>query len=137
MTMKPAPLPTQLTKPYFDAAAQGQLCVQYCNSCDRHFLYPRQWCPFCWSMDLRWRPTSGRGVVIACTAVHQAPYPAYATDVPYLLAIIRLDEGAQLMANVIKCPTDQCWVGMSVRATFEWRRAVMIPQFAPLNADGD
>jgi len=129
VSAKPVPTPDEISRPYFEAAARGELLIQRCSRCQTWFLYPRRWCPNCWALDPPWTRASGRGEVIACTIVYQAPYEAYAEDAPYALAIVRLLEGAQMMANVIGCDPRAVKVGTAVEVQFEPRGDVTIPQF--------
>jgi uncharacterized OB-fold protein len=134
MTPKPVPVVTELTRRYWEASSRGELVVQHCGECGEWFLYPRHWCPSCWAPEPPWETASGRGTVIACTTVHQAPYPAYEPDVPYVLAIVRLAEGAQLMANVVGCDPARVEVGTAVEVTFEDRQGIGVPQFRPVES---
>jgi hypothetical protein len=129
MTQKPLPTPTPVTAAYWEAAARDELQLQRCRRCDERFLYPRLWCPKCWSMSLAQERASGRGAVIACTTVYQAPSSAYQDDVPYVVAIVRLREGPQLMANVVGCDPTAVEVGTQVTVAFEDRDDMRIPQF--------
>jgi uncharacterized OB-fold protein len=129
VTAKPLPTPTAITSAYWEAAQRGELQLQRCRRCDERFLYPRLWCPRCWSADLGEEAASGRGIVVACTTVHQAPSAAYARDVPYVVAIVRLLEGPQLMTNVVGCGPSDVRVGSEVCVTFEDRGAMRVPQF--------
>lgn len=132
--MKPKPLPrvSRFTAPYWDAAREGRFLLQRCRRCQRTIYYPRPWCPHCWSASLDWTPASGRGEVITYTVVHQAPSPAFASDVPYILAVARLEEGPQMMANVLGVEPNRMRVGLAVRIVFEERSdGFRVPQFAP------
>lgn len=131
MSAKPVPRITELNRPYWEGAAAGELRVQRCRKCAVRFLYPRKWCPVCWTLDPMWEAVSGHGEIIACTIVTQAPFESYATDGPYAIAIIKLDEGPQLMTNIVGCPVEQVRVGMKVRVTFERRGETTVPQFMP------
>jgi uncharacterized OB-fold protein len=135
MTPKPVPAVTALTRPYWEAASRGELIVQHCHRCGQWWLYPRPWCPACWAPDPEWARASGQGTVTACTTVHQAPYPAYEPDVPYVLAVVRLAEGAQLMVNIVGCDPASVEVGTAVEVTFEARQGMHVPQFRPAGAD--
>ena len=75
--------------------------------------------------------------MITFTIVHHPPSPAFAGDTPYVLAVVGLSEGPQMMANLVgpdsttpMAPGDVT-VGMPVRVTFETRGDVAIPQFEP------
>lgn len=131
MTTKPVPTPSALSAPYWDGAARGELVCQRCGNCGAHFLHAREWCPACGSAALQWVATSGNGEVLTYAVVHHAPYEAFERDVPYVIAIVRLREGAQLMCNIVDVDTSKVDVGMAVSVTFEERGAVTLPQFRP------
>lgn len=131
MIALPVPSPTALTQPYWDAAKRRELAFQRCSQCGAAFLYPRPWCPNCWAPDPQWEVASGLGVVIGFSVVHQAPYASYAARVPYVVAIVALSEGPQLMANIVDCNPAVVHVGLEVGVTFEERGDVALPQFSP------
>ena len=61
--MKPSPEPNELSRPYWEAAAQGRLLLQYCAACGKVRHYPRLLCDDCYSDAVAWKPGSGRGTV--------------------------------------------------------------------------
>lgn len=129
MTAKPLPPVTALSAPYWRGTAAGELRVQHCRSCDHRFLYARALCPNCWRTDLEWEKASGRGAIMALTTVHQPPYAAFAEDVPYRIAIVRLEEGAQMMANIVGDRAPDAAIGDAVEVLFEQRGDIAVPQF--------
>ncbi len=132
MNNKPVPEVSLSTKPYWDAAQEGKLKIQRCSSCAAYVFYPRPWCPACLSLKLEWTEVSGRGEVITYTIMYQPSFEAYASSVPYILAVIHLAEGPQMMANVLNCPLDAVRVGLPVKVTFEERQSgFKVPQFEP------
>ena len=129
---KPLPRVSAFTRPYWEAARGGRFVLPRCRRCGEHVYYPRPWCPRCWSTALDWVETSGRGRIITYTVVHQAPSQAFADEVPYVLAVARLTEGPQMMANVIRIDPARVRIDMPVRVVFEERQdGFHIPQFAP------
>ncbi|MBL8999449.1 MAG: OB-fold domain-containing protein, partial [Gemmatimonadetes bacterium] len=54
-------------------------------------------------------------------------------DVPYVLALVDLDEGLRFMCNVLRCDPAQVRIGMPVRVCFESRPGSeqKIPQVEP------
>lgn len=131
---KPLPRPTPGAEHYWASATRGEFVLPHCRACDRVFFYPRRWCPHCFGQDLDWRAASGRGRVYSYSVVHQAPFPAYQADVPYVLAVIELEEGPRMMANVLHCDPAEVQVDMPVEVTFERRGEMQIPQFQPLRS---
>lgn len=131
MTAKPTPRVTALTRPYWDAAREHRLVLQHCRACGVCVHYPRPWCPACWSADLEWRDSTGRGRVHTFSVVHQPPFDAF-SDVPYVLAVIKLEEGPQIMANVVNIDPAEVRVDLGVRVCYEEREGgFVVPQFEP------
>lgn len=129
---KPLPRVNETTRPYWDAAREGRLSIQRCRGCRTWICYPRAWCPSCWSTDLEWADASGRGRVVTYSIVHQAPFESYAGDAPYVLAVVKLDEGPQMMANVLEVDPAKMAIDMPVEVTFETRTGgFAVPQFRP------
>ena len=116
---KPIPQPDFLTQPFWDGTKAGELRVQRCQSCDTKFFYPRERCPECLSNKLEWVKVSGRGRVYTFTVVRQPGNPAFNDDVPYVFAVIQLDEGPRMNGNVKGIPVEQVKVDMPVEVFFE------------------
>jgi uncharacterized OB-fold protein len=78
---------------------------------------------------------SGRGTVFSYTVNHQ-PFNA-AVPVPYVIAIVRLDEqdDLRIATNIVGCEPDSVRVGMPVQVCFECHdndgEAVYVPIFTP------
>ncbi len=131
--MKPLPEVDDATLPYWSAAHEGRFVLPRCNACDRFHHHPRRWCPYCWSTDLRWEEASGLGVVVTFSVVHQAPSAGFET--PYVLAVVRLEEGPQMMTNIVDCDPTEVVCEMAVEVTFEARGDISLPQFRPKRED--
>src|SRR5208282_2331809 len=91
-----------LTRPYWEAAARGELAIQRCRSCRRWIHFPEPACPDCGSADLAFEPVSGRGHVETFSIVHRSFVQAFAGRTPYAIAWIALDEqpGLRTFGNV-------------------------------------
>jgi uncharacterized protein len=105
------------TRPFWEAAAQHRLVRPVCKKCGTNFFTPQIACPRCHSEDWSWEDSSGRGVIYSKSIVYKAPAPGFA--VPYVLAIVALEEGWHMLTNIINCPPDQVQIGMRVRVTFQ------------------
>lgn len=127
------PFPEQLTAEaahFFEAAAQGRLELQRCDSCERVWFYPRPSCVACGAERYHWVAASGRGRVHSYSTVHRAPSPAFRALVPYVLALIDLDEGPRMMANIVGDDALEVAIGDAVEVTFEDRgEGRKLPQF--------
>ena len=129
---KPLPRVNATTKPYWDGARDGKLLLQRCTACRATIHYPRPWCPQCWSTELEWFEATGEGRVVTYTVVHQAPFESYKANAPYVLAVIRLEEGPQMMANVLRVDPKRMRIDLPVRVVFEERGdGFRVPQFEP------
>jgi hypothetical protein len=73
----------------------------------------------CGQPDFVWTEVSGDGQVFSYTVLHRAPDPAFRGDIPYVVAIVGLNEGPHLLANLIGCTADGVSIGMRVQAVFE------------------
>jgi uncharacterized OB-fold protein len=123
---------TDLTRPYWEAARDGRLVVQECQECGRLQHPPLPACPDCHRSQLGWRELSGRGTVYSCTVVRHATHAAFAGKIPYVVALVELDEGPRLVTTVTGCPPEDVRAGLPVRVVF--RRLtdeVTLPCFEP------
>ncbi|GBD12352.1 hypothetical protein HRbin24_00359 [bacterium HR24] len=116
---RPLPRPTRISAPFWRGAAEGKLLLQRCRRCGLFIYYPRPFCPRCLAEELEWHEASGRGRVYTYTVVRRAATPAFAAMVPYVLAIVELEEGPRLVTNIVGCRPEEVRVEMPVRATFE------------------
>lgn len=84
---------------------------------------------------LRWVQSAGQGKVLTFTVCRLPVAEAYAPEVPYVVALIRLDEGPTMMSNIVDCDPESVAVGMPVEVVFEqWSEEITIPQFRPMPA---
>jgi len=57
---------------------------------------------------------------------------AFRGMVPYVVALIDLEEGGRMMANVLECPPDAVHIGLAVEVVFEEiGDGFVLPQFRP------
>lgn len=128
------PLPTDLTRPYWDAAARGELHMQHCGACGKWQFYPRPFCLHCESDDLQWQRVSGLGKIYTYTVNHRAPNAFMKARLPYVVAMVELDEGPRLMANVLGAQSADMAIGKRVQVVFEKASdEVTLPQFSLLD----
>ncbi|MFF7312719.1 OB-fold domain-containing protein [Streptomyces sp. NPDC008137] len=95
------PEPDAFTRTYWDAAAGGRLLIRRCLACGRAHLYPREFCPRCWSEDVVWEVASGRATLYTWSVVHRNDLPPFAERVPYVAAVVDLAEGPRMMTEVV------------------------------------
>ena len=130
------PLPTNAgeTKVFWDGCKKGELIIQQCNSCNEYQFYPRGICSNCWTTDIKWVHSTGRGKVWTYTITYQNRTPGFAEDVPYVLALVELDEGVKMFTNIIECDPKEVKIGMDVEVTFvRANNFITIPYFKPIS----
>ena len=126
----PLPVANADSLPYWNAARERRLLIRKCNACGTLHFMPRHLCPACWSDQLEWVEAKGTGSVHSFTIIRRAPMAVFAPRAPYVLALIDLDEGPRMMANVLGEDALSVRIGDRVKVTFEERgEGAMIPQF--------
>jgi uncharacterized protein len=117
---RPVPKPNAYvdSTPFWAAAKQGRLVLQYCRDAGKFQHYPRPVSLYTGKRNLEWREVSGIGVVYAHT-VTRVPMPGFEERVPYIVATIELAEGVRLLANLVNCAPDKVRIGMPVRLCWE------------------
>lgn len=129
---KPLPEPSPLTEPFWQAARDRKLVVQWCEQCDEWMFYPREVCPACLEGPPEWRQVSGRGEVFSYTVVRQPMTAGFEADAPYVYAMIELEEGVRLISNVVDTDVEAVEIGMPVAVTFvEATAEITLPLFKP------
>jgi uncharacterized OB-fold protein len=116
---KPLPEPSRDSKPFWDALEEGQLLIQQCAACGKLRHYPRPVCDACYSMEVTWRPASGRGRVHSWTVTHHPFHPGFKSELPYVLATVDLEEGVRMVAQLRGVAPDDVALDLPVEVAFE------------------
>jgi uncharacterized OB-fold protein len=116
-----------LSAPFWEAASEGRLVLQRCDSCGAHQHYPRPFCLACDGEALSWTDASGLGTVYSQATVHVPVHPQLPP--PYVIAVVELDEGPRLTTNIVDGETS---IGERVRVVWRDRAdAPPYPVFTP------
>ena len=132
---KPLPSITGETRRFWEACNKGELLIQRCNHCEEYQHYPRGICSNCWTQDIEWVKSSGKGTVWSYTITYQNRTPGFAEEVPYVLALVELEEGVKMFTNIHDCDPRDVTIGMPVEVVFD--RAtdrISVPFFRPAGA---
>jgi uncharacterized protein len=108
----PVPNPSPWSVPYWDGLRRGELVFQRCAECGGATFNPAPVCQHCASDRLGWERSAGVGVVYSWTVIWRPQTPAF--RVPYAAVIVDVEEGFQMLANVIGCRPSEIAVGMRV-----------------------
>ncbi|XAH22040.1 Zn-ribbon domain-containing OB-fold protein [Xylophilus sp. GW821-FHT01B05] len=126
----PVPVANADSLPYWAAARERRLVIRKCKACSQLHFMPRHLCPHCWSDQLEWIDAKGTGSIHSFTVMRRASDPAFAHLVPYVVALIDLDEGPRMMANILGADALESAIGDRVQVTFEARgEEAKVPQF--------
>jgi uncharacterized protein len=128
--VRQAPIVTEDSAVFWDAAADHRLVAQRCSACGRLRHPPRPMCPQCHSLGAEAVDLSGRGTLYSYAVLHHPQHPAY--DYPVLAALVDLDEGVRLVSNLVEVGPADVAIGMRLEVAFvptDGERAV--PVFRP------
>lgn len=128
------PLRDADSAPFWDAVEHGRLIAQYCANCGSYVFYPRSLCPHCHACDLEWRDLQGTGSIYSYTTSRLAPGPDFEGEVPYVVALIELDEGIRMMSNVVDVEPEGVRCGDRVEVVFRDVEGQILPQFRHMDA---
>jgi len=106
-------------EPFWEATREQRLVLPWCLDCGQPHWFPRDACPHCLSGAIEWRPASGRGVVYAVSIMPKPAMPMLADRVPYVVALVELDEGVRVMTNVVDIEPEHAVVDLEVAAAWE------------------
>ncbi|HUG04072.1 MAG TPA: Zn-ribbon domain-containing OB-fold protein [Steroidobacteraceae bacterium] len=134
-TTRNLPVPTKASAEYWDACRRHELLIQRCTGCTKLQFYPRLVCASCSENSLQWIRASGRATLTTYTIVRRPVSRAYAAEVPYVVALVALEEGPTMMTHVIDCDIGEVRIGMSLEVVFDdWPEGVTVPKFRPAGA---
>ena len=119
---------------WFEGLARHELWLQRCSSCGTIRFYPRAVCTVCLSSEVVWERASGRGAVYTFTVTHQNQAPGFREMLPYVYAIVELEEGVRVPTNIVGCPPDTVRIGLPVEVVFEdVTQEITLPKFRPVS----
>lgn len=132
----PAPIPTAISTPFWEAAAAETFILQKCNDCGAWVFYPRGHCPHCWGASLTWVPASGKGALHSFSAVHRPGHAAWKAAAPYVLGIVRLDEGPSMLSTITTEAHQKLHIDMPIEVRFVKVGQFTLPMFEPREVKG-
>ena len=131
---KPLPEIQPWSKEFWEGAKQHKLLIQGCKDCGAKIFYPRKYCPECWSSQLFWSEASGKGKIFSYSVTMAGVEDRFAEDLPFVLALVDLEEGVRMMINIVNCKPDEISIGMDVEVVFEnITEDVTLPKWEPVN----
>jgi len=87
--------------------------------------------------DPEWERASGRGTVHTFTVIRQNHARPFRDELPYVVAMVELDEGVRMMGNITDCAIDQVRIGMPVEVHMvQAEPGVGVPFWRPVAGEG-
>jgi uncharacterized OB-fold protein/acyl dehydratase len=127
---RPKPAINDDTQFFWDACARGELLIQRCAPCGVLRHPPRPGCGACGSLEWDTVMSRGHGEVYSYVVHHHPPVPGF--TIPYVVALVALDEGTRIVANLEGVAPDDVKIGMRVEVTFvKVDERLTIPAFRP------
>jgi uncharacterized OB-fold protein len=132
---RPAPVITDDSREFWEAAAARRLVAERCVPCGHLRHPPRPMCPLCHSLEHELVELSGSGVVYSYALIHYPQNPAF--EYPVIAALVELDEGIRIVSNLVHIDPADVHIDMPVRVAFEETANDMaVPVFEPREVDG-
>jgi len=128
-----------LSAPFFAAAAAGELRIPRCEKCGAYVWYPQEAC----TVDggaLVWTQVSGRGTLFSWAVVRRAFLPAFEDKVPFVTALVALDEDPVVRMVALLGDVDPAALRVDQPMEVVFRplafptvpdRSVVVPMFRP------
>lgn len=131
---RPLPLADETSAGFWEAAREGRLVIQRCNTCRRWNHAPSLACPACGSFELDFEEASGRGRLHSWTVLADAPAPGFLDRLPLIVGVVELAEQEHLLmvANILEAEPAELRLGLSLDVLFERVTGeCVLPQFRP------
>lgn len=132
MSTKPSPIPPKDTEWFWNRCNDEELVVLECDACESRRLLPSDSCTECWHEESNIIVCQGGGTIESYTVMHYPHSQPFEGDVPYVIAIIEVDEGVRFMSNLVECEPNTVNIGDKVEIVWEQRDDQTIYQFKPV-----
>lgn len=118
-TLKPMPVATKISAPFWQALKENQLKIQQCKQCEGWVFFPRNHCSHCLAHDLQWQQVSGEGTLYSYTLTRIPTMPEFSDEMPQALAVVELAQGVRINTTLIDVAEQDIKIGMPVKAVFD------------------
>ena len=131
------PQPNADTAEFWDGCRNRELRFQECVNCGLVRWPPSILCPRCHAAEWDWKMSDGKGTIFSYVVYHVAFDPAFKDDLPYVTAVIRLEEGPMMLSRIVGCDPAEVECEMPVELVW-WEVAddMVLPMFTPVKVSG-
>jgi len=125
----------RFTQAYWAGLREHKFMLQTCKRCKKITHPPGPLCSWCLSNEVEYKPASGLATVYAFTVSHRPLHEEFRADLPYIVALVDLEEGVRIMTWIKDCKEEDLKVGMKVEVFFEQiNDEVTLHRFRPVSA---
>ena len=132
------------TREYWAGAARGELRIPRCSRCERLSWYPLGACGACGESTLVWETMSGRAALFTWVILRHAFLPAYGDAVPFVSALVTLEEDSsiRLPTRIVDADVELLTMGQALEVSFRPLAfagvdgEVIAPFFRPIVSSG-
>ena len=130
---KPLPQPNADDEFFWRGCKKHKFLFQKCLDCGLIRWPPSFLCPQCWSGNTTIIEASGKGKVYTYAVYHLAYHEGFKSDLPYVTAIIELEEGPHFLSNITECNPVDVKCDMPVEIVWDDITAEFsLPKFKPV-----
>lgn len=119
---KPEPNIDDDIRPFWEGLREHRFLLYRCRRCGAWY-WPAAYCrshpAAAFQEEMEWTEASGRGTVFTFNIHRWAFDPSFKTDLPYVYALIELEEGPMFGTNIVGCRPEEVRIGMPVQIVFE------------------
>ena len=133
--IKPLPKPSKWSQPFWDGTKEHKLLLKKCKSCGHVDHPPYLYCTNCMDEEYEWVEASGRATLYSFAInTYAVPFP-FMEDLPYVLALVDLEEGPRMISNIVNCDHGKLKKGMPLEVVFEEAsEQITLPKWQPVAA---
>lgn len=135
LATRPKPAVDNWNREFWEACNRKELKLQRCTATGQCFFPPAPVSPFTGRPDWEWITASGKGELWSYVVFHQNYFAGMKDELPYPVAMVKLDEGPFLLTNLWDMTTEQARIGMRLAVRFPGGPdGFLLPQFGPEQA---
>lgn len=117
--------------PFWEGTKAKQFMVQFCRATGKPQFYPRANNRYSGRRDVGWREVSGRGVVFSYTVARKGSAGFQGDDL-YIVVVVTLAEGVNVLSNMTACAPNEIHIGMPVELSWlPLPNGLHLPLFQP------
>lgn len=130
---KPLPKLNGDNRHFWEGCRAHELRFQQCTACGLVRWPPSFLCPRCHATQTTCCIASGLGTVFTYTVYHTAFHPGFSAELPYVVAVVALDEGPHLLTNMVGCRPEEVKCDQRVKIVWDdVTETITLPKFTPL-----